>query len=158
LGAKLEIRRVRSRITVRGGLLALSLAAAAFLTACGGVAGTVATAVEDSASAIATARLALAQDSAGKLTRAATSTALEDALKELQASRNSVLKLEAATAGDRAARQEALAVLDGCAASLATAVDAVASGDGSPSLDDGGRELAAAADSLSRLAAKAGAR
>lgn len=112
--------------------------------------------MQDSSSAIATARLAIRQDSDGKLTRAATSTALDDALKELTASRDSVLRLAPSTAEDREAVLEALTVLDGCTAGLTTARDAVASDDGTPSLADGDRELRAAAGRLSELTAKGG--
>ena len=138
-------------------VLAACLAALAVLTSCsGGVADTVSTAVEDSSSAIATARLALSQDAAGKLTTAATATALDDALRELQASRDSVLRLAPSTADDRDAVQEALTVLDGCTAGLTTARDAVSSDDGTPSLSDGDRELETAAGRLSELTAKEG--
>jgi hypothetical protein len=139
-------------------VLAACLAALAFLTSCsgGGITDAVSTALEDSSSAIATARLAVRQDSNGKLTAAATSTALDDALKELTASRDSVLRLAPSTPEDREAVQEALAVLDRCTAGLITARDAVASDDGTPSLSDGDRDLAAAAGRLSELTAKEG--
>jgi hypothetical protein len=147
---------------LRGPVLKGRLACAACLTAlavlsgCGGASSTVSTAVEDSHSAMATAQLALRLDAAGKLTRAATATALDDALKELQTSRDSVLRLAPGTAEERESVQEALSVLDGCIASLTTARDAVASDDGDPSLPDGDRALAAAADRLSALMAKDG--
>jgi hypothetical protein len=67
-----------------------------------------------------------------------------------------VLKLAPSTAEDRAAVEQALDVLDGCAAGLTTARDAVSSDDGSPSLADGSRELAAAADRLAALSAEDG--
>jgi hypothetical protein len=139
-------------------VLAACLAALAFLTSCsgGGITDAVSTALQDSSSAIATARLAIRQDSDGKLTRAATSTALDDALKELTASRDSVLRLAPSTAEDREAVLEALTVLDGSTAGLTTARDAVASGDGTPSLADGDRELGTAAGRLSELTAKGG--
>ncbi|HJW01395.1 MAG TPA: hypothetical protein VJ617_20075 [Arthrobacter sp.] len=154
----MRIRPAIGRAAQQKPVLAACLAALTVLTSCsgGGITDTVSTAVEDSSSAIATARLALRQDSAGKLTRAATSTALDDALKELTASRDSVLRLAPSTAADRAAVHEALTVLDGCTASLATARDAVASDDGIPSLPDGDRDLAAAADRLSALTAMEG--
>jgi hypothetical protein len=125
------------------------------LTGCSGTGSTISTAVEDSASAIATARLALSLDSAGKLTNAATSTTLDDALKELETSRDSVLKLSPASEEDRESVSEALNVLDACTSSLTTARDAVA-GDGAPSLSDGGQQLSEAADRLSRLGTKDG--
>jgi len=138
-------------------LIAAWLGALACLTACaGGVTDTVSTAVQDSSSAIATARLALSQDAAGKLTTAATSTTLDDALKELLTSRDTLLKLSPGTEEDRAAVQEALTVLDGCAAGLTTARDAVASADSAPSLATGDRELASAADRLAELTVKEG--
>jgi uncharacterized phage infection (PIP) family protein YhgE len=112
--------------------------------------------VEDSSSAIATARLALSQITDGKLTQAATSTTLDDALKELQTSRDTVAKLSPATPEDRDAVAEVLDVLDGCAAGLTTARNAVASDDGTPAIADGSRELATAADRLAELSAKDG--
>jgi hypothetical protein len=154
---------VRTRSTIgraahRTPVLAAWLAALAVLTSCsgGGITDAVSTALEDSSSAIATARLALSQDSAGKLTTAATTTALDDALKELQASRDSVLRLAPSTAGDRDTVQEALTVLDGCTAGLTTARDAVSSDDGTPFLSDGDRDLETAAGRLSELTAKEG--
>jgi hypothetical protein len=137
-------------------VLAAGLAALAVLTGCSGTGSTISTAVADSASAIATARLALSLDSAGKLTNAATSTTLDDALKELETSRNSVLKLSTPSEEDRESVHEALNVLDGCTAAITTARDAVTSGDGTPSLSDGESGLEAAADQLSRLGAKDG--
>jgi hypothetical protein len=140
-------------------LIAACLGTLVFLTSCGaGVTETVSKAVQDSSSAIATARLALGQDSAGKLTRAATATTLDDALKEFQTSRDTVIKLSPSTAEDRAAVQEALTVLDGCAAGLTTSREAVSSDDGAPSLADGERELASAADRLDQLTAKEGSK
>jgi hypothetical protein len=137
--------------------IAACLGILVFLTSCsGGVTETVSTAVEDSSSAIATARLALGQNSAGKLATAATSTTLDDALKELLTSRDTMLKLSPSTAEDRAAVEQALTVLDGCAAGLTTARAAVSSDDGAPSLADGERELASAADRLDQLTAKEG--
>jgi hypothetical protein len=128
----------------------------AFLTGCGGVTDTVSTAVEDSASAMATAQLALGQESAGKLTAAAASTALDDSLKELETSRDSVARLSAGTQEERDMRKEALTVLDGCAAGLNTARDAVAGGGGAPSPDDGKQALEDAAGRLSDLKSKVG--
>jgi hypothetical protein len=151
-----------ARVTARKPLIAACLAAlglltSSVLTGCsGGVSASVTTAVEDSSSAIATARLVLGQISAGKLTRAATSTTLDDALKELQTSRDTVARLAPSTGEDRTAVQEALAVLDGCAANLATARNAVASADGTPSLADGSQALETAADRLAALSAKDG--
>lgn len=135
---------------------AACLAALAVLAGCGGASSTIPTAVEDSHSAMATAQLAVRLDSAGKLTKAATATALDDALKELQTSRNSVLGLAPASAEERESVQEALSVLEGCTTSLTTARDAVASDDSDPSLTDGDRALAAAVDRLSALMAKDG--
>jgi hypothetical protein len=112
--------------------------------------------VKDSSSAIATARLALRQDTDGQLTRAAASTALDDALKELLASRDTVLKLSPGTNEDRVTVQETLTVLDACAAGLTTARNSVASLEGTPTREDGSRELASAADRLSGLAASEG--
>ncbi|WP_255767651.1 hypothetical protein [Pseudarthrobacter sulfonivorans] len=152
----------------RAPLLTTCVLALAVLTGCGGATETVATAVENSASAVATARLALSQDMAGKLTRAATSTTLDDSLKEFQTSRSTVLKLSPSTAEDRDVQHQALEVLDGCAAAFTTARAAVSASDGgappsggspssgAPSLADGDRALAAAADALKNLQQKVG--
>lgn len=139
-------------------LAALAFSALALLTACtGSISETVATAVKASSSAVATARLALRQDMDGKLTRAATSTALEDGLKEVQASRGTVLKLSAATQGDRDTQKQALDVLDQSAAGFATARAALSTSDGAaPSLPDADRALAAAENVLDQLARKVG--
>jgi uncharacterized phage infection (PIP) family protein YhgE len=138
-------------------LAALAFLASGVLTGCsGGVTDSVSTAVQDSSSAIATARLALSQISAGKLTRAATATTLDDALKELQTSRNSVARLAPATGEDRDSVAAALDVLDSCTAGLDTARNSVATQDGTPALADGSRELATAADRLAGLSAKDG--
>jgi hypothetical protein len=153
MGLASELAGIERR---RRPMLAACLAALAVLTGCSGTGGTISTAVEDTASAIGTARLALSLDSAGKLKKAATSTALDDAFKELSTSRNSVLKLSPASEEDRDSVSEALTVLDDCAAAITTARDAVASNDGAPSLSDGGQQLSEAADRLSQLSAKDG--
>ena len=140
-------------------LLTAACLGTALLTACsagGSVTDTVSTAAQDSSSAIATARLAVSLDSGGKLTRAATATALDDALKEVQTSRDTVLRLSPASPEDRQVREDALKVLDSSAAGLTTARDAVSSDDGGPSLSDGARALAAAEDALSQLTARVG--
>lgn len=146
----------------------LMAAALAVLTGCGGTAQTVATAVEDSSSAVATARLVLAQDRAGKITTAAASTALDDALKELQTSRSTVLKLAPANAADRVLHQEALDILDRCAAGFTAARHAISADDAGtppsggtapsavPSLEDADRALEAAGDALEQLGGKVG--
>ncbi|VXC56466.1 conserved exported hypothetical protein [Arthrobacter sp. 9AX] len=139
-----------------GTALAACLSALAVLTGCGSTASTLSAAARDSSSAIATARLALSLDTAGKLTNAATATALDDALKELQTSRNTVLQLAPASKEDREAIKEALTVLDDCAAAMTTARDAVASSTGTPAVSDGVDGLAAAADRVSKLKEKDG--
>jgi len=131
----------------------------AVLTSCSAgsaVRDTVSTAAQDSSSAIATAKLAVGLDSGGRLTKAATSTALDDALKEVQTSRDTVLRLSATSADDRQVREEALKVLDSSAASLTTARNAVSSDGGGPSLSDGDKALAAAEDALEQLTSKVG--
>lgn len=143
------------------GALALAAPAVlgvALLTGCsGGTSQTVSTAVKDSSSAVATARIALRQDMDGKLTRAATSTTLDDELKELQSSRSTVLKLSPATAEDRGTQKQALDVLDQCAAGFATARAALAAADGgTPSLADGDKALADAQDVLKQLESTVG--
>ncbi|MHC6591658.1 hypothetical protein [Arthrobacter sp. C152] len=141
-------------------LAAVALAALAALTACGGsTSESVSTAVKDSSSAVATARLALHQDLDGKLTRAATSTAVDDGLKEVQTSRDTVLKLSAATQEDRDTQTQALDVLERCAAGFATARTALSATDGgAPSLADGDQALAAAQDALKQLEDKVGSK
>ncbi|MDQ0826845.1 hypothetical protein QFZ60_003018 [Arthrobacter sp. B2I5] len=142
------------------GLALLALAALAFLTGCsGGVGGSVSTAVKDSSSAVATARIALRQDMDGKLTQAATATSLDDGLKEVETSRSSVLKLSPATQEERVVQKQALDVLDQCAAGFATARAALAANDGgSPSLSDGDKALADAQDALKQLEGTVGSR
>lgn len=135
------------------------LGALAVLTSCsagGAVTDTVSTAGQNSSSAIATAKLAVGLDSGGKLTKAATSTTLDDALKEVQTSRDTVLRLSPTSPEDRQVREDALKVLDGSAANLTTARNAVSSDDGGPSLSDGARALAAAEDALAQLTSKVG--
>jgi hypothetical protein len=151
-----ETGPAKTRTPKRTGLLAVCVAGTVILTACGGVTDTVSTAVQDSASAIATARLALGQETAGKLTTAAASTALDDSLKELQTSRDSVVKLSASTPEEREVRQEALTVLDGCAAGLNSARDAAAGSGGAPSPEDGQKALEEAANRLTDLKSKVG--
>jgi uncharacterized membrane protein len=144
--------------TGRQALVALACLTAV-LTSCSAgsaVSDTVSTAAQDSSSAIATAKLAVGLDSGGKLTKAATSTALDDALKEVQTSRDTVLRLSPTTPGDRQVREEALKVLDSSAASLTTARNAVSSDGGGPSLADGNKALAAAEDALEQLTSKVG--
>jgi hypothetical protein len=135
--------------------LAVWLAASTLLSACtevpGSVQDSVATAVKDSSSAVATARLALRLEGSAKMTKAATSTALEDALNELQMARSAVLRLSPTVGKDRDMRGEALNVLDGSIAGVTTAREAINSEDGSPSLQDGDAQLGSAADRLSAL-------
>ena len=114
--------------------------------------------VDDSVSAVATARLALSLDSAGKLPTAATATALDDVLKELASARNTVLGLSPAGQQDRDLRREVVTVLDGCMSAVTTARDSVSSQDGVPSLSDGEQQLASAADRLSGLETRVGAK
>ena len=149
------VRGARSRRRLTGGL---ALVALAVLTGCsGGTSQSVSTAVKDSSSAVATARLALRQDMDGKLTRAAASTTLDDELKEVQTSRSTVLKLSPATQEDRETQKQALDVLDQCAAGFATARAALAANDGgTPSLEDGDKVLAGAQDALKQLEDKVG--
>ncbi|MDT0169699.1 hypothetical protein [Pseudarthrobacter sp. BRE9] len=141
-------------------LTLLALAALALLTGCGGTtAESVSTAVKDSFSAVATARIALRQDMDGKLTKAALSTAVDDELKEVQSSRSTVLNLSPATQEDRATQQQALDVLDQCATAFATARAALAANDGgAPSLPDGDKALADAQDALKQLEGKVGSK
>ncbi|MEE9095452.1 hypothetical protein [Pseudarthrobacter phenanthrenivorans] len=138
----------------------MALAGLVLLTACsGGTSPSVSTAVKDSSSAVATARIALRQDMDGKLTRAATSTTLDDELKEIQSSRGTVLKLSPATPEDSDTQKQALDVLDQCAAGFATARAALATGDGgTPSLPDGDKALAGAQDALKQLEDKVGSK
>ncbi|MGK3648732.1 hypothetical protein [Pseudarthrobacter enclensis] len=117
-----------------------------------------ASAVKDSSSAVATARLALRQDMEGKLTRAATVTTLDDALREVDTGRSTVQKLSPATREDRDTQRRALEALEACAAAFATARAAVSADDvgSAPTKADGDRALAAAQDALNQLGDKAG--
>ncbi|MFE4541614.1 hypothetical protein [Arthrobacter sp. NPDC056727] len=144
--------------TARSALVPLACLAAllASCSAGGTVTDAVSTAAKDSSSAISTARLAVGLDSGGKLTKAATSTTLDDALKEVQTSRNTVMQLSPTSSEDRQMREEALKVLDSSAAGLTTARDAVSSDDGGPSLSEGDKALAAAEEALTGLQEKAG--
>ena len=153
--AKTPARRAHWSILA---LAALVFLGPAFLTGCsGGTAQSVSTAVKDSSSAVATARIALRQDMDGKLTRAAASTSLDDELKEIQTSRSTILKLSPATQQDRDLQKQALDVLDQCAAGFTTARAALATDDGgTPSFSDGDRALAAAQDALKQLEGKVG--
>lgn len=130
----------------------------AFLAGCnGGTSQSVSTAVKDSSSAVATARIALRQDMDGKLTQAATSSSLDDELKDIQTSRSTILKLSPATQEDRDTQQQALDVLDQCAAGFATARAALAANDGgTPSLPNGDKALADAQDAPKQLKGKVG--
>jgi hypothetical protein len=150
-------RPARER-TGRPALVALACLTA-LLTSCsagGGVTNAVSTAAKDSSSAISTARLAVGLNSGGKLTKAATSTTLDDSLKEVQTSRDTVLRLSPTSAEDRQMREDALKVLETSAAGLTTARDALSSNDGGPSLSAGDKALAAAEEALAGLQQKAG--
>ena len=131
----------------------------AALTSCSAgstVTDTVSTAAKDSSSAISTARLAVGLNSGGKLTKAATSTTLDDSLQEVQTSRDTVMRLSPTSAEDRQMREDALKVLETSAAGLTTARDALSSNDGGPSLSAGDKALAAAEEALAGLQQKAG--
>jgi hypothetical protein len=153
---------VRTRMACRSCFIAASIAGPVFVGGCAGPAGgiqdTATSAVEDSASAVATARLALSLDSAGKLTAAATATALDDVLEELSSARSTVLGLSPAGQQDRDLRREVVAVLDGCISGVTTARDSVSTEDGVPSLQGGEQQLASAADRLSGLETRVGGR
>ena len=151
----------RSRTALGGGwLVCAGVAGAVLLSGCTGAPGSVrdsvSTALKDSSSAVATARLALGLDAEGKLTMAATATALDDSLKEIEAARSTVLRLSPAVQNDRDIRREALTVLDGSVSGLTTAQDAVSSTDGSPTLQDGDQLLEAAAGRMSALTTELG--
>ncbi|MBT2248399.1 hypothetical protein JHV56_06785 [Arthrobacter sp. BHU FT2] len=147
-------RRPRSWLSVP----VLCAGLAVLLAACSGVSGSVASAVKDSSSAVATARLALRQDMEGKLTRAGTATTLDDALREVDTSRSTIQKLSPATQEDRDTQRRALKALEACAAAFATARAAVSADDAgsAPTTADGDRALAAAQDALEQLGDKAG--
>ena len=132
---------------------------ASLLVGCGGAAGIrdgVSSAAESSSSAVSTARLALDLDARGKLTTAATSTTLNDALKELEMARSAVLRLSPTNQNDRDLRQETVTILDGSITGLTTAMNSVTSDDGRPSLQDGDRMLKSSADGLSALKTRLG--
>jgi hypothetical protein len=151
----------RSRTAIRSAwFVSAGVAGAALLSGCaaapGSVPDTVSTAVKDSSSAVATARLALGLDADGKLTMAATATTLDDSLKELETARTTLLHLSPTVQNDRDLRREALTVLDEGISGMTTAQDAVASTDGSPTLQDGERLLEAAAGRMSALTTQLG--
>jgi nicotinamidase-related amidase len=105
---------------------------------------------------MATAVLAVQLDTSGRLTSAATSTALDDALKELGTTRTTVLGLPATVRQDRAVRDETLAVLDDCVSAVSVATEAVSSEDGRPSMAETGALLESAAARLSGLESRLG--
>ncbi len=140
-------------------LAALAAALAIAVTGCqsdpGKITSTVDTALQDSSSAVATARLALELEQAGKLTHAATSTALDNALEELETSRKHVLQLAPETEETRAQVQEALEALDQSATSLTTARHAMSSTDQEPNRQQAQSQLDQAAKSLEALTQEA---
>jgi uncharacterized phage infection (PIP) family protein YhgE len=157
----MAIRSRLSRTALRGAwLVCAGVACAVLLNGCTGAASSIrdsaSTALKDSSSAVATARLALGLDAAGKLTTAATATTLENSLKELETARTTLLQLSPAVQNDRDIRREALTALDDGVSGLTTAQDAVASNDGSPELKDGDEVLEAAAGRMSALMAQLG--
>jgi hypothetical protein len=147
-------RRAR---TSRGTLPVALAVCAALLAGCsGGIRDSTAQAVEEGASSMATAVLAVQLDTSGRLTSAATSTALDDALKELGTTRTTVLGLPATVQQDRAVRDETLAVLDDCVSAVSVATEAVSSEDGRPSMAEAGAVLESAAARLSGLESRLG--
>jgi hypothetical protein len=124
----------------------------------GGVRDSVTQALEESTSSVATARLAAELDASGKLSTAATSTALDDALKELGKARTIVVGLSTTVQKDRELRDEALAVMDNCVSAVAAAAEAVSSQDGRPSLSEGGGLMESAAARLSALQERLGSK
>lgn len=123
-----------------------------------GLRDAVSQAVDESSASVATAGLAADLDASGKLTRAATSTALEDALKELGQTRTTVVELSATGQTERELRDEALAAMDECVYAVSAAADAVSSKDGRPSAAQGSRLLESAAARLSELKTRLGAK
>jgi hypothetical protein len=138
-----------------GGVLpaVLAVVGSALLAGCsgGGVQGSVVQAVEQGASSVATAQLAVDLDESGRLTSAATSTALDDALEELGKARTDVLELSATVHRDREMRDEALAVLDECVSAVSRTTEAVSSRDGQPAVVEGAAALESAAARLADL-------
>lgn len=124
----------------------------------GGVRDAVSQAVDQGSASVATARLAAGLGASGKMTEAAASTALDDALKELATSRTAVVELSAPGQDDRRLRQDALAALDAAVSAVAEAANAAASHDGRPSAADADRLLVSAADRLSELKSRLGAK
>jgi hypothetical protein len=139
---------------------AVALGCAVLLAGCsgGGLQDAVVQAVEQAASSVATARLAAELEDAGRLTPAAASTSLDDALKELGTARTNVLELSATVQDEREVRDEALAVMDECVAAVAATADAVSSHDGRPPLDEGRAALQSAAQQLADLERELGSR
>jgi hypothetical protein len=132
-------------------LVALMVALGGCATAGGGVPGSVSRAVDQSTSAVATSRLALVLNSGARLTRAAASTTLSDMLGELESARASVLELPATVQDERMLRHQAVTAIDDAVAGAVKAQEAVASDDGSPSIDEGKAALDTAADRLADL-------
>lgn len=142
----------RARTPLRTLIVVLAAVFLALLAGCsGGVREPVAQAVEEAAASTATAALSLDLEASGRLTAAATSTALEDALKELGKTRTTVLELSPTVQHDRTVRHEALAALDDCVSAVSAASEAVASEDGRPTLAEAGALLASAGTQLEGL-------
>jgi hypothetical protein len=137
--------------------VALVVGCSVLLSGCsGGVRDSTAQAVEEGSSSMATATLAVRLDVSGRLTPAATSTALDDALEELGKIRTDVLELPVTVQSERQLRDEALAVLDDCVSAVSVATQAIASRDGQPSLAQAGALLDSAAARLSGLESRLG--
>ena len=117
----------------------------------GGVADTVSQAVDESISAVETARLAAAMDSSGQLTDAAASTAVDDALMELGQARTTVVQLSPGGEQDRDLRDAVLGDMDHCTSAMLAVAEALASEDGRLSLADAQDQLQSAGATLSDL-------
>lgn len=135
-----------------GFLLLPAVGLCLLLGACtGGVPQTVSQAVDESISAVGTARLAATMDSSGQLTDAAASTALDDALMELGKARTTMVQLSPTGQEDRDLRDTALAVMDDCTMAMLATAEALSSENGRPSLAEPQNRLESAADALSKL-------
>jgi hypothetical protein len=139
-------------------LCVLTVGLCLLLGACsgGGVPKSVSEAVDESISAVGTARLAAAMDSSGKLTDAAAATAVDDALRELGKARTTVVQLSPTVQEDRDLRGAVLTVMDDCTTAVLTTAEALSSEDGHHSLAEAEDRMGSAATALSKLKIRLG--
>lgn len=128
------------------------------LNACaaGAVSQTVSEAVDESLSAVGTARLAATMEASGQLTKAAAVTALDDALRELGTARKTVVELSPTVQADRDLRGTALAAMNDSASAMLATTESLSSNDGGPSLTETVARLETASAALSELKIRSG--